>query len=269
MDIMELKQEPHLSASSINEYLDCGLLYKLGRIDKLVPDGIPDALEFGSAIHRTLAEFYQEKMVGNKFTLQQLCQGFETHWKKAAEGRSDIQYRKGKDFESLLREGKDLLCTYYHKLPDDNFKVLAIEEPFIFHLDGLSVPIIGVFDLIEEDESGTIIIVDFKTSSKAYSIDEVDKSLQLTIYQMAVKANGYREREILLRFDCLIKTKIPKFDQYYTTRSEEDERRSTRKILQVWDGIRKGVFIPNDGNWKCNGCSHKRHCNEWFLGRVE
>jgi len=39
-----------------------------------------------------------------------------------------------------------------------------------------------------------------------------------------------------------------KFQQYYTSRSEMDERRVARKILGVWDGIKKGVFIPNDGN---------------------
>ena len=35
MDLFELKKHPHLSASSVNDYIDCGLLYKFGRIDKL------------------------------------------------------------------------------------------------------------------------------------------------------------------------------------------------------------------------------------------
>jgi putative RecB family exonuclease len=117
---------------------------------------------------------------------------------------------------------------------------------------------------LEEDKSGTIIITDWKTSSKAYSADQIDKSLQLTIYQMAIKANGYRDRDVLLRFDCLIKTKTPKFEQYYTTRSEMDERRAAKKILKVWEGISKGVFIPHDGNWKCNGCAYGEYCEEWF-----
>ena len=62
MDIMELKKEPHLSASSINDYIDCGLLHKFGRIDRVPPEFIADALEFGATIHRVLAEFYQERM---------------------------------------------------------------------------------------------------------------------------------------------------------------------------------------------------------------
>lgn len=263
MDITEIRKQPHLSASAIGDYLDCSLMYKFGRVDKIVYEVKSDALEFGSAIHKALSDFHQEKMIGNKLPIHDLHQLFENYWKTGAEGK-EIQYKEGKNFETLLLEGKELLSTYYQKVPNDNFKVLALEEPFAFRLDNLPVPIIGFIDLIEEDESGTIIIVDFKTSSKAYSIDDVDKSLQLLIYQMAAKANGYRDREILLRFDCLIKTKVPKFEQYYTTRTEMDERRAVKKILKVWEGISKGVFIPNDGHWKCNGCSYRKHCEEWF-----
>jgi putative RecB family exonuclease len=39
------------------------------------------------------------------------------------------------------------------------------------------------------------------------------------MYQIAAKQNGFADREILLRFDALIKTKTPKFEQYWTTRS--------------------------------------------------
>jgi len=132
MDLLELKKKPHLSASSINDYIDCGLLYKFGRIDKLQREYTSDALEYGSTIHKVLADFYQEKMLGNKMIVKELHQIFEEHWQEAAEGRNDIQYANGKDFNILLSEGKDLLTTYYDKLPDDNYRILAIEEPFSF-----------------------------------------------------------------------------------------------------------------------------------------
>jgi putative RecB family exonuclease len=163
-----------------------------------------------------------------------------------------------------MEEGKSLLATYYHQLPEDDFTVLGIEEPFLFNIPGVPVPFIGVIDLVEEDLSGTVIISDFKTSSKAYTADEVDKSLQLTLYGMAAKANGYQNDDILLRFDCLIKTKIPKFEQYYSVRSESDEKHAVRLIQKVWEGISKGVFIPNDTSWKCAFCEFKVNCQEWF-----
>ena len=268
MDIATLRKSPHLSASSVNEYVECGLLYKFGKIDKIPREFKSDALEFGTAIHLVLAEFYEEKMIGVKMTLKEIHDSFEEHWKKATDGKADIQYAKGKDFKTLLLEGKELLSVWYDKLPDDDFKVLAVEEPFGFILPGLSVPVIGVMDLIEEDEAGTLIITDFKTSGKAYSKDEVDLNQQLTTYQIGAKQNGYSNRQILLRFDCLIKTKTPKFEQYYTTRSRIDEIRLKKKFRTVWEGIQKGIFIPNDTSWKCKNCNFKTACDEWFSRRA-
>jgi len=263
MELNEMRKKPHLSASSINDYLDCGLLYKLGRILKLQPEIRPDALEFGSIIHKVLAEFYKHKLEGEIVPLLDLQILFEALWKKATENGPEITYKDGKNAEILLHEGKNLLSAYYQKLPRDDFQVIAIEEPFQFTLPNFPIPIIGVLDLVEEDEAGAIIITDWKTSSHAYSADEVDKHLQLTVYHLAARANGYSDREILLRFHCLIKTKAPKFEEYFTTRSEIDEIRAAKKIRHVWEGISKGVFIPNE-SWKCKGCSYKGHCDAWF-----
>jgi putative RecB family exonuclease len=264
--ISEIRDQPHLSASSVGDYLDCSLLYKFTRIDKLRPEFKSDAMEFGSAIHLTLAEFYKQKMIGEKQLLKEIQENFEGFWRELAEDNDDIQYSEGKDFDTLLREGKELLAVWHSKFPENDFKVIGVEEPFIVHLENLPVPLIGYIDLIEEDESGTIIITDAKTSGRSYSIDEVDKNLQLTLYQIAVKTNGYKDREILLKFDCLIKTKTPKFEQFYTSRSEIEEKRALKKIQEVWRGIHKEVFIPNDTHWKCKNCGFKRHCDQFLEG---
>jgi putative RecB family exonuclease len=268
MEINELRKKTHLSASSISTYLDCGLLYKLGRVLKLQPEIRPDALEFGSIIHKVLAEFYRHKLEGEIVPLFDLQILFEAWWRKATENGPEITYKDGKNAEILLQEGKNMLSAYYQKLPRDDFQVIAIEEPFQFTLPNLPVPIIGVLDLVEEDESGAIIITDWKTASKSYSTDDIENHLQLTVYNMAAKANGYRDREILLRFHCLIKTKAPRFEEYFTTRSELDEIRAAKKIRLVWEGISKGVFIPNE-SWKCKGCSYKNACDDWFAKEEE
>ena len=268
MILSELRQMPHLSISSINTWIDCGLMYRFGKIDKIPIEFKADALEFGTVIHLVLGEYYEAKMIGDRMSLKDVHQSFEEHWHRVAEGRTDIKYAKDKDCETLLMEGKDLLTAWYMKLPDDNFKVLGIEEAFSFYIPGIEIPLIGAMDLIEEDEAGTIIITDFKSSKKSYSVSEIDQNQQLTTYQIAAKANGYADREILLRIDCLIKTQKPKFQQYYTIRTEIDEIRLIRKIKQVWDGISKGVFVPNDTSWKCKNCSYKTACDEWFLRRA-
>ena len=265
MDIHELRKRPHLSHSSINSYLECGLYYKFSKIDKLKPQFISDNLLYGITVHRVLADFHQERLIGKIVSADDLYDLFETYWKKAAENNESIKYSKNQSFTSILNEGRALLEIYHKSLPKDLYNIVAIEEPFSIRLDGLDIPIIGIMDLVEEDRYGTIIITENKTSGKSYSNNQIDKNLQLTVYQIAARSNGYGNREILLRIDCLIKTQVPNFKSYYTSRSKLDEHRAIRKIQRVWDGIKKGVFIPNDTSWKCPYCEFKDpYCDDWF-----
>ena len=263
MELNEMRQKPHLSASSINDYVDCGLLYLLGRVLKFQPEIRPDALEFGSIIHRVLAEFYRHKLEGEIVPLLDLQILFEALWKKATSKGPEITYKDSKNAEILLQEGKNLLSAYYQKLPRDDFQVLAIEEPFNSQSPTSQCQSSACWTWSKRTNPAPSSSQTGKRRSNAYSADEVDKHLQLTVYHMAAKANGYSDREILLRFHCLIKTKVPKFEEYFTTRSEIDEIRAVKKIRHVSEGISKGVFIPNE-SWKCKGCSYKKACDEWF-----
>lgn len=268
MVLSELRQKEHLSASAIGTYVECSLSYYFSKVMKIPMEFKSDNMEFGSSIHNTLEQYYQEKLMGEKLLLKDVHEIFEKFWDKRAKDNLEIQFTKGHDYSSLLMLGKDLLTVWYNKLPDDNYNIIGIEEAFSFKLPGIPLPFIGAMDLIEQDDAGTVIITDFKTSGRAYSASEVDQNQQLTLYQMAVKSMGFHNREILLKFDALIKTKTPKFKQYWTVRSDLDEHRLIRKANQVWDGIQKQVFIPNDQSWKCKGCSYKTACNEWFERRL-
>jgi putative RecB family exonuclease len=244
--------------------MDCGWHYKWSRIEKREPEFIPDSLVFGSAMHQTLADFHQERLIGHRMSLEELAGLFERTWRASVQRNERIRYRDGYDAEVCLNEGLSLLGVYHENAGEEAFNILAIEEPFHFELDGLDAPLVGVMDLVEQDDSGTVIITDFKTTGRAYSLDEVDQNFQLTVYHLAAKANGFGNREILLKFDCLVKTKKPRFERYYTTRSREAESAAIKKILAVRDGIRKQVFIPNYGTWKCKGCAYQKACREWL-----
>jgi len=263
MELSELRKKPHLSASSINSYLECGLQYKFSRVDKLKPDFTADALVYGSTIHKAIEYVQTNRLFGDPTSTQEAAAFFEKHWREAAEDNENIKYKKGSSFSSLLKQGMALMTVYVENFPDTGCSVLALEEPFELKLEGVDIPLIGVMDMVEEDESGTIIITDHKTAARAFSSDEVDKNFQLTVYHMAARKNGYSDRDILMKFDCLIKTRTPRFEQVYTTRSNSAEHRALKKIQSVWDGIQKEIFIPNDNSWRCSTCSYKSHCQQW------
>lgn len=263
MEIQELRKKPHLSASSINSWIECGLQYKFSRVDKLKPEFITDALIYGSTIHRSIEKVQTNRLFGDLTTVEEAIEYFENHWREAAEDNEEILYRKGTSFTSLLNQGKKLMTIYIESLSETGYEILALEEPFELKLEGLDIPIIGIWDMVEEDESGTIIITDHKTAARAYSTDEVDNNFQLTVYHMAAKRNGYSNRDILMKFDCLIKTRTPKFEQFYTVRSDDSEQRAIKKIKSVWEAIKQEVFIPNDNSWKCTTCSFQEACKQW------
>lgn len=265
MTIEELRREPHLSASSVNDYTECSLLYKFSRVDKKPPAFTSESLAFGSTIHEVIAIFQNHRKDGTGFTKENVLRRFEYLWHAKAKEKEEIRFKGKNTYDVLMMQGKGLLSVYYDRLTENPYKVLAVEEPFRFTIEGIDVPIIGIIDLIEEDEQGTIIVSDTKTSKQSFSDDKIDKNFQLTLYHMAMKANGFHDREILLKLDTLIKTKQPRFESYYTVRTEEDEARAIKKIATVWEEIQKGVFLPNDTSWRCKDCAYqKTHCAEWF-----
>ena len=269
-NFIHLTEEPHLSASSIQKYIDCGLMYRFSKVDRLEPEFTPGVLLFGSAIHWAIAHINQGRKVESTLVLSDVLECFEDKWSSSVKKNPNIKYSKGKNFEILMGEGKRFLEVYFNSLEeDDPFKVISIEEPFSFTIPGLPVPIIGITDCIEEDKSGTIIITDYKTKAKAYSEKELENELQLTLYQMAMKASKFRNREIMLRFVVIIKTKKPRIEHYWASRSELDEKRLAKKAVQVWEGISKGVFLPNDGHWKCNNCQFSKACEAWSETEME
>ncbi len=266
MSLMELRNQPHLSVSSIEDYMECGLHYKFSRIDKLKTKYRADAMVFGSAIHNVLAEFNQERLIGKILSVTELQDRFEHHWTAYAKGKEDILYKKGKTFEILMQEGKELIRVFGENIEKSGMQkhtVIAIEEAFEFHLQGLPMPMIGVMDLVEEDDQGNIYIIDYKTSAAAYSADKINNHFQLTVYQIAAKANGYGDRAIKVGIDCLIKTKEPKFERYVTARASVDEKKAIKRIQAVWNGIDKQVFIPNTNSWRCKDCGYLDDCNDW------
>jgi putative RecB family exonuclease len=264
MDIEELRKQPHLSFSAINEYLMCGLKYWFSRIEKISPEFIPDNLIFGKCVHQVLEEYNNCRLIGEIPPLPTLISIFETCWDKAVE-QGTIQYSKGKGYKSLRREGAALIKHFYENRHPDEYSILAIEEPFSLEIDGLSYPIIGIIDLIEEDDAGTVIITDYKTSSRSFSQSEVDSNLQLTLYQLAMEQNGYSSRDMLLKLDCLIKTQTPKHEQYYTVRAKEDIQRLLKIIQLVLKGISNEVFLPTSTSWMCTNCPYKSYCDQWLM----
>jgi ATP-dependent helicase/DNAse subunit B len=240
----------YLSYSQLALYLECPLKYKLrylsegGYGDELVPA----ALAFGSAIHQALAHFYRQTMDGEPFNLAGFLAVFAAAWEAEVE-KKEVFYDHGEDFASLLALGQEMLKVFARSAHP--LKVIAVEVPFEFKLEHprtgeeFPIPIKGIIDLIEEDEQGTLWIVDHKTAGRAYSEQQIAGDLQMLIYAAAVKQLDVVEgREVLLRLDVLLKGKQPQVLRYCLRREERDISRLFEIVTGIWRAIEAEAFYP-------------------------
>lgn len=254
MTISDLKKAPHISFSQINTMLMCPLKYKYTYIDGIPMPLLPSSMVLGSALHESIAHFYQLHLEGIAATKGELTEVFTKRWREEEE-KTEIRYN-GDDREATMILADKLIDVFLEKVQPQN--VVAIEQPFRIELEGMP-PLVGVIDLIEEDDSGSPVVVDHKCVGKRISDAELSANMQMTCYSLAAKHLGY-QAEPLLRFDTLLKTKIPAYEHQYTIRTDRDRARFLKLIRSVWDAIQKEAFYPNP-SFMCATCQYKAICD--------
>src|SRR5207247_6963667 len=77
----EMRQQPHVSFTQIDQYLRCPLKYKFTYVDRLEPEFVPAALAFGSGIHGAAAFLLRGRAEGTPPGLADVQAFFEGYWK--------------------------------------------------------------------------------------------------------------------------------------------------------------------------------------------
>ena len=148
-----------------------------------------------------------------------------------------------------------------------NFK--GVEVPFSVDLvleetgEVLPCKLTGIFDLIEADEEGTLVIVELKTSSKRFTDDQIDLDLQGTLYSYALKQIGFRTNgdETLVRYDQLLKLKNPDMETHYAVKGNVDYTWAYHLVRKVLRAIDHEVYHPIPG-WQCKDCPYGKICQQ-------
>ena len=173
----------------------------------------------------------------------------------------------GTETESSLTElGEELLELFRSDIQPR--RVRAVEQPFTVPLrtdsenEPLEVQLVGIFDLLEEDEDGQVIVSELKTASKRFSDTQGENQLDGLVYGYAACELGLSSagnHDVLIRYDILVKTKKPVFQQVYVSKGEGDYTRLVRWIQEVLHAVEVGAFYPNYG-WQCQQCPFQKAC---------
>ena len=62
-----------------------------------------------------------------------------------------------------------------------------------------------------------------------------------------------------MRYVVLVKNKTPKLQIIETVRDSEDVLRVYRLVHDIYQAIKKEMFVPNPTAWKCNST----YCEAW------
>ena len=256
----------HISNSQLKTFLTCSQKHYFQYVRGLPWDFIPDYFPFGGAIHAAAKAFYQAlKDTGIRISQDDLIGHFIKSWDQ--ESQKDIRYQKHQNKDTLRDKGAEMLRPFYEKVSPR--RILGVEVPFSVDLiqreGGESLPckLSGIFDLIESDEEGSVIIVELKTGAKRFTDDQLDLDLQGTLYSYALNRMGFQTNggDTLVRYDLLLKQKKPAMESYYAIKGRVHYQWAFQIIRKVLRAIELGIFFPTPG-WQCKECPFGTACQK-------
>jgi putative RecB family exonuclease len=249
----------YLSASRIVQYLMCPLKYRLVYVDRVEPDFLPSNLVLGSSIHSAIEGFYRTWQDGIRMSSAEVIDLFEDYFTAGIDGKT---LEPGCNPEAVKNIGKSLIEVFARDVQPA--EVVGIEEQFRTPLIDTEtgeylIDLVGVYDLIELDAEGTPVVVDHKTAGKRFSDNDLENNLQLSAYGLASRQLHKIEGSVLLRIDAMIKNKTPVFDQKFTIRTQNHDRRFIKLASDIIRAMESGAFFPNTG-WQCGSCQVRSGC---------
>ena len=180
----------HLSFSRLSRFEQCPLSYKLHYIEKRQAEpGLP--LRFGKTIHSVLEKLLWESVCSGRTGIlseQRALDLYREAW--AEEGLVGIDV-----FEEGLSILKNFIRDQGIVCPSD---ILGIEKEFSITVGPFEV--VGFIDRVDRLDDDTIEIIDYKTNHQLFTRDEVEKSLQLSLYQAVAEKLWPWAKKVKLTF---------------------------------------------------------------------
>ena len=257
----------HWSFSSLNQLLNiCSLQWAFQRLYRLTPEFKPASLSFGSAFHRTLEWVAHSRKEGITPKAHDASALFDDLWRRQLEEDGEVHFAEEEDAETLALQGRNMTaCVITHTDPEEH--MLEVNRGFCVPLvdaagEVLEKPMVGEMDCLVEKQ-GEKIIVDWKSSAKRWPANKPAKDLQPTAYLYTATLLMPEQHIRSFRFDVVTKTKTPTFEQFITTRSQEQFQRLVALAKVAEQLVQGELFYPAEQCFFCGGCGFQGACKAW------
>lgn len=235
----------HLSYSRLSRFETCPLSYRLHYIEKQQAEpGLP--LRFGKTIHAVLERLIKE-VVDDERT------------GTLSEERAIELYREAWGAERLtgmdvFAEGLAILRRFIAEQGVvDHRDVLAIEKEFRLPVGPFEV--LGFIDRVDWIDDETVEVIDYKTNHQLFTRDEVDTSLQMSLYEVAVRRLWPWAKKVKLTF-WMLRHGV----RQVTTRTEEQLADALAYVETLGRQTETATEYPARLNTNCSYCDHRKQC---------
>lgn len=235
----------HLSYSRLSRFETCPLSYRLHYIEKKQAEpGLP--LRFGKTIHAVLERLIKE-VVDDERT------------GPLSEQRAIELYREAWGAERLtgmdvFAEGLAILRRFIAEQGVvDHRDVLAIEKEFRLPVGPFEV--LGFIDRVDWIDDETVEVIDYKTNHQLFTRDEVDTSLQMSLYEVAVRRLWPWAKKVKLTF-WMLRHGV----RQQTTRTEEQLADALAYVETLGRQTENATEYPARLNTNCSYCDHRKQC---------
>lgn len=236
----------HVSHSQINMWLRCPRQWYYRYVDglRIPPSG---ALVEGGCYHKALEVNFKQKIVTQTdLPIPDCLDAFSDAWETRLSSEEVIIWEDD-DPGFLKDQGIGLVEEYMSSMSQD-VQPVKVEEPYVSEV--ANVKFVCVVDL----EDVLSIIIDHKTSKKAYTQDDVDRDLQ------ASAAAFVLNRPIIHYNHVAIKSRVPRIQPIKTYRLQPDIDWYVQLVGGVVAQMKTGIAPPRPTGW---------HCSERFCGYYE
>ena len=226
---------------------------------------------FGKLFHSCLEWIYHQKIDKgvSYFSLDQITNKFKEYWDERWHSQIRLfQFRHPKRLSYFIKQKKmdyftlgiNSLVEYYSVYgPHFNDNVLKVEERIRFKIADFNF--VSIIDRIDDQGSGNIKVIDYKTGKKNLTQKKLLIDLQMGIYSFAIKSAfpDIENKNIILSH---LYTRNNKEVSIKASEINQDNLKNkiTQNINSIESCEQKNNFIPKESNL-CNWCYYWDECS--------
>ncbi len=243
------------SYSRLETFKQCPLKYKLNYIDGIKRKTKPIEAFMGSRFHEAMELLYKDIRFKAP-SVNELIEHYNSQWDEKYSENVFI-VKKDRTADDYRKIGIEAISSYYKRYhPFNQSRVLGIERVFTFSLDSEDkYRFKAIIDRISQAQDSSYEIHDYKTSSSLPDQQQVDRDIQLALYQIALEKMWQDVKRVRLIWHFVAHDK-----ELISARTKDELGAVKNETIKLINEIEATRGFPAKESFLCKWCSYQEIC---------